>query len=121
MELDKSLSGTKTFFIGALANAIATLITYPIQVVQAKMRVSCRFFLKKSDSRIFTSIQIQYQTIHPFYLFHFFMSAEQHGGSANRRADANGELFSKNGKQDTTGMIKTIIYLVRYYGLNAQL
>lgn len=78
MELDKSLSGTKTFFIGALANAIATLITYPIQVVQAKMR---------------------------------------HGGSANRRADVNGELFSKNGKQDTTGMIKTTIYLVRSFGL----
>ena len=49
MELDRSLSGTKTFLIGALANAIATLITYPIQVVQAKMRVS------NSSFKFFTS------------------------------------------------------------------
>ena len=40
MELEKSLSAKKTFLIGALANAMATLITYPVQVVQAKMRVS---------------------------------------------------------------------------------
>ena len=34
------LSAEKTFLIGAFANAIATLITYPVQVIQAKMRVS---------------------------------------------------------------------------------
>ena len=53
MELDKSLSGAKTFLIGALANAIATLITYPIQVVQAKMRVSYYFSWKMSSFRSF--------------------------------------------------------------------
>ena len=40
MELETALSPQKTFLIGAFANAIATLITYPVQVVQAKMRVS---------------------------------------------------------------------------------
>ena len=68
MELDKSLSGTKTFLIGALANAIATLITYPIQVVQAKMRVSYRFLENVEFSKFF-----QYRTIHLFYfLFDLF-------------------------------------------------
>jgi hypothetical protein len=47
MELDRSLSAKKTFLIGALANAIATLITYPVQVVQAKMRVR-RFLHNKN-------------------------------------------------------------------------
>ena len=46
MELEKSLSAKKTFLIGALANAIATLITYPVQVVQAKMRVSGLLWFK---------------------------------------------------------------------------
>ena len=40
MELEKSLSAKKTFLIGALANAMATLITYPVQVVQAKMHIT---------------------------------------------------------------------------------
>ena len=43
MELETALSPQKTFLIGAFANAIATLITYPVQVVQAKMRVSTYF------------------------------------------------------------------------------
>ena len=46
MELETALSPQKTFLIGAFANAIATLITYPVQVVQAKMRVSTNIFFK---------------------------------------------------------------------------
>ena len=34
------LSPSKAFFMGAFASAIATIITYPVQVVQAKSRVS---------------------------------------------------------------------------------
>ena len=37
---ESQLSPAKAFFIGALASAIATVITYPIQVVQTKARVS---------------------------------------------------------------------------------
>ena len=34
------LSPSKAFFMGAFASAIATIITYPVQVVQTKARVS---------------------------------------------------------------------------------
>ena len=47
MELETALSPQKTFLIGAFANAIATLITYPVQVVQAKMRVSTYYDIYK--------------------------------------------------------------------------
>ena len=47
MELETALSPQKTYLIGAFSNAIATLITYPVQVVQAKMRVSTYFKVYK--------------------------------------------------------------------------
>ena len=42
--IENPISATNAFIIGAFANAIATLITYPIQVVQATMRVSSLIF-----------------------------------------------------------------------------
>lgn len=39
------LSPSKAFFMGAFASAIATIITYPVQVVQAKSRVSYLSFI----------------------------------------------------------------------------
>ena len=52
MELETALSPQKTFLIGAFANAIATLITYPVQVVQAKMRVSSYYDIYKNIFQI---------------------------------------------------------------------
>jgi adenine nucleotide transporter 17 len=45
------LSPSKAFMMGALASVIATLITYPVQVVQTKSRV------------IFSSIKVFHQAL----------------------------------------------------------
>ena len=37
---NSQLSPSKAFLMGALASAIATLVTYPVQVIQTKLRVS---------------------------------------------------------------------------------
>ena len=58
MELETALSPQKTFLIGAFANAIATLITYPVQVVQAKMRVSTYYDIYKYIFQIVACINI---------------------------------------------------------------
>lgn len=36
---DQNLSGLIYFFVGAVAKAVATMITYPLQLVQTKLRV----------------------------------------------------------------------------------
>jgi len=36
----KSLSGTVVFILGAISKSISTVVTYPLQVVQSKQRVS---------------------------------------------------------------------------------
>ena len=43
------LSPSKAFFMGAFASAIATIITYPVQVVQAKSRVIEYALFSKSE------------------------------------------------------------------------
>ena len=107
--MDKSLSGTKTFLIGALSNAIATLITYPIQVVQAKMRVSC----VKHEFKKINAISIKLlSTI--FYICIYLFMILQHGVSMDKRDGVNGAASSKNVRPKSIGMVKTTIYLIRY-------
>jgi adenine nucleotide transporter 17 len=36
----QSLSGTVVFMLGAISKSISTIVTYPLQVVQSKQRVS---------------------------------------------------------------------------------
>ena len=36
----QDLSGLQYFVIGAIAKLVATLLTYPLQIVQSKLRVS---------------------------------------------------------------------------------
>jgi adenine nucleotide transporter 17 len=38
------LTAFEAFLLGAVASAVATTLTYPIQVVQTKSRVSKKFF-----------------------------------------------------------------------------
>ena len=42
----QQVGGTSAFLLGAVATAIATVLTYPLQIVQAKARVS---YLHKSN------------------------------------------------------------------------
>lgn len=44
------------FVIGAVAKAVATVLTYPLQLVQTKLRVRIIYFLYKYKSLIFINI-----------------------------------------------------------------
>ena len=59
------LSPSKAFFMGAFASAIATIITYPVQVVQAKSRVSylsliVTFWLNDDRSLTISELNVLY-------------------------------------------------------------
>ena len=55
---EKNLSAFKAFLLGAFASAIATTLTYPIQVVQTKSRVN-KCLHRKIEGQIYRNTERQ--------------------------------------------------------------
>ena len=105
-----NLSTEKAFLVGAMSNAIATLITYPVQVIQARMRVNFLLqlcgYCKLFDPWYFKSYFILKHKLKFLYIF-------KHNGLKNPKKHSEASAASKHQTNGSLGMVETTLFLVR--------